>query len=136
MLRELLHQAKDRLTGREEPCCEPDAALAGDVRALERAVADLGREVQALRAALDAHQHTAPGPARGRGRKATAPPAAPRLEVRVADCIGCGTCVDIAPMVFVLGSDGKASVVSQDGPGDRIEEAIQACPTCCIVRGS
>ena len=136
MLRDLLHQAKDRLTGREEPCCEPDSALAGDVRTLERAVADLRGEVKALRAALEAHQHTASATARSKGRKAAATPAAPRLEIRTADCIGCGTCVDIAPSVFVLGSDGKASVKSQDGPADRIEEAIQACPTCCIVRAS
>ncbi len=133
MLRDMLHQVKDRLTGPDRP----DTGLTEDVRALERAVSDLRAEVQALRAVLDAHQHTAPAPApKGRGRKAAKPPPAARLEIRAEDCIGCGTCVDIAPSVFVLRSDGKAYVVSQDGPADRIEEAIQACPTCCIVRGS
>ncbi|MBN1334640.1 MAG: ferredoxin [Deltaproteobacteria bacterium] len=96
-------------------------------------------EVQALRAALGA-QETAPAAAaapKRRGRKAEkAEKAAPvaRIEVREEDCIGCGTCVDFAPTVFAIKNNGRAHVISQDGPAEAIEDAIRGCPTSCIVR--
>lgn len=50
-------------------------------------------------------------------------------------CIGCGSCVALAPNTFVLDNDsGKAKVVSQDGdePGV-IQSAIDSCPVQAII---
>ncbi len=46
-------------------------------------------------------------------------------------CIGCGTCIAMAPDVFELTPDGKAKAKSQSGDG--IKESIDACPTQAIV---
>jgi len=50
------------------------------------------------------------------------------------ECIGCGSCEEICPEVFVLNEDTeKAEVInSEGGPEDLIEEAIDACPVECI----
>lgn len=44
-------------------------------------------------------------------------------------CIGCGTCVVLAPKTFKLGKDGKSEVI--EPPGDKeekIREAVDSCP--------
>lgn len=50
------------------------------------------------------------------------------------ECIGCGSCEEICPEVFVLNEDTeKAEVINPEGgPEDLIEEAIDACPVECI----
>ena len=50
------------------------------------------------------------------------------------ECIGCESCVEIAPDVFTFNeTTGKASVVNTEGaPEDVIQEAIDICPTQCI----
>lgn len=50
------------------------------------------------------------------------------------ECIGCESCVEIAPDVFTFNeTTGKASVVNIEGaPEDVIQEAIDTCPTQCI----
>ena len=48
-------------------------------------------------------------------------------------CIGCGTCVAIAPKSFKLDNEGKAEVV--ETPQDKeeaIKEAIDNCPVGAI----
>ena len=48
-------------------------------------------------------------------------------------CIGCGTCVALAPKSFKLGEDGKSEVI--DPPQDEeatIQQAIDACPAGAI----
>jgi ferredoxin len=48
-------------------------------------------------------------------------------------CIGCGTCVAIAPKSFKLNDEGKAEAI--EPPGDKeatIKEAIDSCPVAAI----
>jgi ferredoxin len=48
-------------------------------------------------------------------------------------CIGCGTCVAIAPEIFDLGKDGKAYVKNPKGKGN-IQDAINSCPVGAIKK--
>lgn len=50
------------------------------------------------------------------------------------ECIGCESCVEIAPGAFSFDeSIGKASVSNIDGePEDKIQEAMDTCPASCI----
>lgn len=48
-------------------------------------------------------------------------------------CIGCGTCVALAPEVFELGPDGKARVKNLKGGGEEtIKLAAESCPVQAI----
>jgi ferredoxin len=57
-----------------------------------------------------------------------------RVYVDEEECIGCGSCEEICPDVFVLNEDTeKAEVINPEGgPEDLIEEAVEACPVECI----
>jgi ferredoxin len=57
-----------------------------------------------------------------------------RVYVDDEECIGCGSCEEICPDVFVLNEDTeKADVINPEGgPEDLIEEAMEACPVECI----
>jgi ferredoxin len=57
-----------------------------------------------------------------------------RVYVDEEECIGCGSCEEICPEVFVLNEDTeKAEVINPEGgPEDLIEEAMEACPVECI----
>jgi ferredoxin len=48
-------------------------------------------------------------------------------------CIGCGTCVAIAPEIFALGKDGKAYVKNPKGKGN-LKDAIESCPVGAIKK--
>ncbi len=50
------------------------------------------------------------------------------------ECIACGSCEEICPEVFRLNESlGFAQVVNPGGaPADKIQEALDACPTQCI----
>lgn len=48
-------------------------------------------------------------------------------------CIGCGSCVAVAPKSFKLGDDGKAEVVSPAGDNEKtVQQAIEGCPVGAI----
>lgn len=48
-------------------------------------------------------------------------------------CLGCGTCVALAPKVFKIGDDAKAQVISPAGDTDEnIKIAIDSCPVGAI----
>lgn len=48
-------------------------------------------------------------------------------------CIGCGTCVSIAPGSFKLEDDGKAEVIEPAGDDQsKTQEAIDSCPVSAI----
>jgi len=48
-------------------------------------------------------------------------------------CIGCGTCVSIAPKSFKLSVDGKAEVIEpMEDEKKIIKEAIDSCPVAAI----
>ena len=52
------------------------------------------------------------------------------------ECIGDGICEEICPEVYELRDDGLAYVINEDPDGnldDKIEEAIEECPTSAIV---
>ena len=57
-----------------------------------------------------------------------------RVFIDEEECIGCGSCEEICPEVFVLNEDTeKAELINPEGgPEDLIEEAIEACPVECI----
>jgi ferredoxin len=49
-------------------------------------------------------------------------------------CIGCGTCISIAPAYFEFSEEGKSKVKKQHDPADDglIQEAIGDCPANAI----
>ncbi len=48
-------------------------------------------------------------------------------------CIGCGTCVAIAPKSFKIDKDGKAEVIKPPQDNEAaIKEAIDSCPVAAI----
>ena len=55
-------------------------------------------------------------------------------DIELDECIGCGSCVEICPEVFVLNESlEKAQVINPEGcPEDKIEEAMEICPVHCI----
>lgn len=55
-----------------------------------------------------------------------------KLIVDKKKCIGCGTCVALAPKVFALTNDNKAEVISQTNSQESIKQAIEACPVQAI----
>ncbi|HUT69202.1 MAG TPA: ferredoxin [Desulfatiglandales bacterium] len=57
-----------------------------------------------------------------------------RVLIDEEECIGCGSCEEICPEVFVLNEDTEnAEVINPEGgPEDLIEEAMEACPVECI----
>jgi ferredoxin len=57
-----------------------------------------------------------------------------KIVVDKETCIGCGTCVSIAPDYFDLGSDGKSFVIKEynEKDKDQIEEAKNNCPVGAI----
>ncbi len=50
------------------------------------------------------------------------------------ECVAGGTCAEICPEVFVLedGADAAKVIKPTGGPEDKIQEAIDSCPTQCI----
>ena len=75
-----------------------------------------------------------------------------KLDVRITfmevtidkqKCIGCGTCVAIAPKSFKLGDDGRVEVIDPAGviegdliAGDseaKVKEAAESCPVSAIT---
>ncbi len=56
-----------------------------------------------------------------------------KVKVDKNICIGCGTCVVIAPKSFKLGDDGKAEIVKpQEDSEEKIKEAVDSCPVSAI----
>jgi len=59
-----------------------------------------------------------------------------KIKVDSQKCIGCGTCVAIAPQSFKLTDDGKAEPIDPAGDsGEKIKEAIESCPVTAITTG-
>ena len=57
-------------------------------------------------------------------------------KIIVDECIGDGICEEICPEVFELRDDGLAYVIEEEPDNqlnDKIEEAIEECPTSAIV---
>lgn len=56
------------------------------------------------------------------------------IKIDKDKCIGCGTCVSIAPDTFELSNDGKSKVIKPNAEGKEIEEAIESCPNRAISK--
>lgn len=62
-------------------------------------------------------------------------PSSPRRPFILEDeCIACGSCEEICPEVFQVNESlGYAQVVNPEGASEeKVQEAIDACPTQCI----
>jgi len=59
---------------------------------------------------------------------------AKRVVIDTEECTGCETCVELCSEVFAFNEDEeKAEVIlSEGGPEDCIEEAMESCPVECI----
>ena len=56
-----------------------------------------------------------------------------KIVVDKDKCIGCGTCVAIAPKTFKLGEDDKAEVIEPLGDEEEIvRQAADSCPVEAI----
>lgn len=53
-----------------------------------------------------------------------------KIVINQDECIGCGTCESICPMVFRMDYDAAKAVVilPRGGPPELIEEAMESCP--------
>jgi len=58
----------------------------------------------------------------------------PKIIVDQEKCIGCGTCVALAPKTFGFNKDGKSEVINQDGDSiEEIKQTVASCPVAAIV---
>ena len=56
-----------------------------------------------------------------------------KIDIDKDLCIGCGTCVSIAPKSFKLTDDDKVEVIKpQEDDEAKIKEAIDSCPVSAI----
>jgi len=60
-----------------------------------------------------------------------------KVKIDKQKCIGCGTCVAIAPQSFKLTDDGKAEpidpLVGGGDSGEKIKDAVESCPVTAIT---
>lgn len=57
-----------------------------------------------------------------------------KITVDKQKCIGCGTCVAVAPQSFKLAGNGKAELIKPAGDsGKKIKEAVEGCPVSAIT---
>ena len=56
------------------------------------------------------------------------------VKIDSKKCIGCGTCVALAPNTFKMNGEGKAEVVNETGDSaETIKMAADSCPTQAIL---
>lgn len=56
-----------------------------------------------------------------------------KIKVDKNKCIGCGTCVAIAPKSFKLGDDGKSQPIEPpEDDKETIRNAVDSCPVVAI----
>ena len=57
-----------------------------------------------------------------------------KTSIDEEECIGCGSCVELCPEVFNMNEDKEMAevILSEGGPKECIEEAIDTCPVSCI----
>jgi ferredoxin len=55
------------------------------------------------------------------------------VKVDKTKCIGCGTCIAIAPKSFKFDSEGKSEPINPPGDSEEtIKEAAESCPVQAI----
>ncbi len=58
-----------------------------------------------------------------------------KIKINKDKCLGCATCVALAPEVFEIGEDGKSKVkngADLEKNKEQIKQAKEACPTQAI----
>ena len=57
-----------------------------------------------------------------------------KVRIDEDECIGCGSCVEICPDVFVFNDDtDKAEVIDENLGGEGcVDDAVTSCPVECI----
>jgi len=56
-----------------------------------------------------------------------------KITIDQENCIGCGSCVALAPETFKMNDDGKSEVIDQKGNSDEeILTAAKSCPVSVI----
>jgi ech hydrogenase subunit D len=57
-----------------------------------------------------------------------------KVVIEASECTACGVCVEACPEVFALEEGAQAATVTKPtgGPEDKIQKAIDGCPTSCI----
>jgi len=56
-----------------------------------------------------------------------------KIVVDKNKCIGCGTCIFLAPKAFKLGKDGKSETINNTKIDSKeVKEAIDSCPVNAI----
>jgi len=58
-----------------------------------------------------------------------------KIKINKDKCLGCGTCVAIAPEVFEIGEDGKSKIkegADLEKNKDLLLQAKEGCPTQAI----
>ncbi|PIT88808.1 MAG: ferredoxin [Candidatus Magasanikbacteria bacterium CG10_big_fil_rev_8_21_14_0_10_36_32] len=56
------------------------------------------------------------------------------LQVDKEKCLGCGSCIAIAPNTFKLSDESKAEIINPEGDSQEIiKQASEACPTEAIT---
>jgi len=60
---------------------------------------------------------------------------AKKVVIDEAECVACGTCVELCPEVFALDDEADTARVIKEtgGPEDLIQEAMDTCPVECIA---
>jgi ferredoxin len=56
------------------------------------------------------------------------------LRIDHKKCVGCATCVVIAPNIFKIGKNGKAEIQPENGSKKEIDLAIFSCPMKAISK--
>jgi ferredoxin len=143
MMKDFLKKALEHLLPDARSRAAEIETLRADVHEMDRALRELRKELRELRrdAGPGSVANPAPSaPAVTSTEPAPEPETSPhaaspgdRVVVREEDCIGCGTCVEVARDVFAMPPGGKARVLTQDAPRESIQKAVDACPLACIV---
>jgi ferredoxin len=57
-----------------------------------------------------------------------------KVVIDEPECVACGVCVEACPEVFSMeeGAESAKVIKATGGPEDKIQEAVDACPTQCI----
>ena len=57
------------------------------------------------------------------------------IKIDKEKCIGCGTCVALAPKTFGFDAENKAELLDENGGDEQtVKNAIDACPVAAIVK--
>ena len=57
-----------------------------------------------------------------------------KIIVDQEKCLGCGTCIALAPKTFGFNKDGKSEVINPEGDNlEEVKKAAASCPSGAII---